>query len=439
MVLFFCLAMVGCGSNESASPALPAEAPPLRASLPEPMAPDDGLVEDDGRTLWASPTDGPPITLAGIANGSELIFHFRPVLLQATPEGRQVWQTLRSLTQPLPQADHLLVTVAPGESYGIVETTIVADPLSTEKLPLLRREIEQLLATSDADRHATLIVSPGFLLGDGGPLIGGAGAPLRRLLQEYARDDWQAMALSFHLDNENLYWELRVIGSPNTPELARARQLAKTIEATSEELAVLVDEQPWSDYSRTFLQQTPAMLEVASRYTRRGTEGRQAVVNGYLPAKAAHNVALAAELLIAELSTGTSSKPSQQGPKRMTLAEKLRQPVTIAFTREPMESALRILTNTLLGEHETMFKIIGRDLQLEGITRNQMLSLDVQEKPAEEALVDLLRQANPDPLATGPADPRQKLVYVLRDEVLVITTRAAARRRREPLPAVFTD
>lgn len=448
--LFFCLAVLGCGSNEPPSPALSDKAPLSQSALPKTTVPDDGLIDDDGRSLWASPTDGPPIELDGIAEGSELILHLRPALLLATPEGQRIWRSLSWLRFPrqdgeamalslpgrkMSGVDRLVITAAPGETYGIVDTTVVADPVPTDELPLLRREIEQLLATSDADHHATLIVSPGFLLGDGGPLIGGDGAPLRRLLQEYARDDWKAMALSFHVDEERLYWELRVIGSPDTPELTRAREFVKTVQAAPEELKTLVEDRPWSNYSETFLKQTPAMLEVTSRYTRRGTDGRQTVINGYLPAKAAHNVAQAAELLVAELSVPVPAKPSLQAKNQATLAERLRQPVTATFTREPMESALRILTNTL----SARFEIVGRDLQLEGITRNQMLSLDVHDKPAEEALIELLRQANPDPLATGPADPRQKLVYVLREETLVITTRAAAERRGERLPAVFTD
>ena len=58
--------------------------------------------------------------------------------------------------------------------------------------------------------------------------------------------------------------------------------------------------------------------------------------------------------------------------------------------------------------------ILGPDLQLDGITRNQLFGIDMADRPAEEILVEILRRANPDKLATGPADPRQKLVYVVR-------------------------
>ena len=72
--------------------------------------------------------------------------------------------------------------------------------------------------------------------------------------------------------------------------------------------------------------------------------------------------------------------------------------------------------------------IRGPDLQLDGITRNQLFAIDMADRPAEEILVEILRRANPDKLAAGPADPRQKLVYVVGPEAVFITTRAAGGR-----------
>jgi hypothetical protein len=40
-------------------------------------------------------------------------------------------------------------------------------------------------------------------------------------------------------------------------------------------------------------------------------------------------------------------------------------------------------------------------------------------------------------LATGPADPRQKLVYVVGPAAIFITTRAQVAERGETLPAAF--
>jgi hypothetical protein len=66
-----------------------------------------------------------------------------------------------------------------------------------------------------------------------------------------------------------------------------------------------------------------------------------------------------------------------------------------------------------------------------------MLALDVTDMPAEAVLVEVLRRANPDKEATGPADPKQKLVYAVSNNGVTITTRAAAESRGDTLPTVF--
>ena len=88
--------------------------------------------------------------------------------------------------------------------------------------------------------------------------------------------------------------------------------------------------------------------------------------------------------------------------------------------------------------------ILGGDLQLEGITKNQSFGLDASNTPAEQVLLQILTRANPDKTATGPADPKQKLVYVIRPgddgrDTICVTTRSAAAKRGEALPPVFRE
>ena len=88
-------------------------------------------------------------------------------------------------------------------------------------------------------------------------------------------------------------------------------------------------------------------------------------------------------------------------------------------------------------------ELLGRDLESEGITKNQSFGLDLRDRPAAEILLAVLRQANPDRTTSSPADPEQKLVYLVRETVglqagaIVVTTRAAAKERGNKLPAVF--
>lgn len=426
-----------------------AAAPPAKAdasSQPN-KEPSDGLVADDGRTLWASPTAGAPIDLSLVPSESDLIVALRPQALLSTDEGRRAWRALgpagdRARVALAGEAgktpdtiERLFVGVGAGASYESVATKIRIEPTPSDDLPLLQRAIEQLLATTDRDRHATILFSPRFLLGDGGSLLRGEWKPVRELLLAQLRDEWAAASLSFHIDERGrLYWELRVVGNAAEPETRTATSLAKRAKGWGDELASIVGSGSWSPYSHGVIERSPAMLRVLGKYARRGVDGRQAVVNGYAPAGAAHQLLLSAERIVAELASPSAiSEVANAAEPDTSLAERLRRPVTISFRRESLETAVAILADALGAPIE----IRGRDLQLEGITRNQMLGLDVKELAAADTLVQMLRRANPDVLAESASDERQRLVYVVNDNGLTITTRSAAARRGDQLPKAF--
>src|SRR3981081_2673729 len=76
------------------------------------------------------------------------------------------------------------------------------------------------------------------------------------------------------------------------------------------------------------------------------------------------------------------------------------------------------------------YEILGGDLQLEGITKNQSFGVDEKDKAAGEILRKIMTLANPD----------GKLVYVIKSaqpggpQTLFITTRTAASKRGDKLP-----
>jgi hypothetical protein len=123
----------------------------------------------------------------------------------------------------------------------------------------------------------------------------------------------------------------------------------------------------------------------------------------------------------------------------MSVHERLQRTTSLAFPRDTLEAALEQLAR------DVGIKIVvaGADLQAEGITKNQSFGIDITNRPAEEVLVEILRLANPDKSASQPDDPRQKLVYVIRDAEpnasgqIVITTRSASAARGDKLPPVF--
>ncbi|QDT69889.1 hypothetical protein MalM25_28320 [Planctomycetes bacterium MalM25] len=446
---------IGCDSAPPApAPVIvepPAATPPVSAP-PVPTPPSDGLVADNGRTLWASPTAGEAIDLSVVPSGSDLIVWLRPKPLLASEEGRRVWRALGPAGEAATAAiearagerldaiDSLVVSVTSGESYESVEATLSIDPQPTDDLPLLQREIESLLESSDAERHLTLIFSPRFVLGGGGSMLQGPWEPLRDLLLAQTRDAWSAAALSAHVDDQaRLYWELRLLTGADLPETRAALGLAKQASGWQADTSSVVDQTDWSPYSAEVIERSPAMMEVLGRYARRGVDGRQAVLNGYAPPGAAHQLLLVAERIVAELAAPPAlpiASTAKETPLAdLPLAERLRRPVSISFPRESLEAAVAILSETIA----TPITIVGRDLQLEGITRNQMLGLDETDRPAADVLVEMLRRANPDTEATGPADPRQRLVYIVRDGKIAITTRTAATKRGDTIPAPFAE
>ena len=124
-----------------------------------------------------------------------------------------------------------------------------------------------------------------------------------------------------------------------------------------------------------------------------------------------------------------------------TLVEKLARPVSLVFERDTLEASLKLLSD----EMGIPVVILGNDLKLDGITKNQSFGIDLKEKPAAEILQRILFLANPDKTAKKLSDPQQKLIYVLKpkyqdgEDTILITTRAQAAARGDTLPAVFTS
>ena len=79
--------------------AVPDEPAKAASSSPEPAAatgtevtsePGDSVIDDDGKSLWTSPTEGKPLDLAYLPPGSQIIVALRPAALLKHPEGEKV-------------------------------------------------------------------------------------------------------------------------------------------------------------------------------------------------------------------------------------------------------------------------------------------------------------------------------------------------------------
>jgi hypothetical protein len=316
----------------------------------------------------------------------------------------------------------------------------MVDEFTDDHRPLLSRDMERLLAYTDSDRQLTLLFRPSFLFGDGNSIFDGPMTALRGPLFWFFGDGLSAASVSCHWDDD-FFVELLAVPTLDVGPEQVAADFEMRLNAAPERVEVFVNELDASVHARQVVARLPAMLRMLAVFTRASCDRDVVELRTYLPAVAGHNLLMGAELAVAEARKNTIE------PLRMphgeegspSVAERLKTVTSLAFPRDTLETALRLLSDDI----GVPIVIRGADLQLDGITKNQSFTIDVAHRPAAEILVEILRLANPDKTSTGPSDPRQKLVYILGretpggPEVVVVTTRSRAAERGETLPAVF--
>jgi hypothetical protein len=453
-------------------------------------------VEDDGQTLWSSPTAGAPLEFELMPSGAQVLMVLRPAELLESSEGAKLldalgpagtWaeSQLRSilgvelsdveqltiafypddsgapqaafvmrLRQAIPAATLLRAWGQPapaeqrskkffrgahlayylpegkqGRTAAIAPVEAMQTMLEVDGPPLLRKGIERLLRSSDSARHFSLLFAPSYLLTDGQGLWAGDLEKLRDPLAQFLGENIQAVLVSAHLGDE-LFLEWRELG----PADQRPQDLAQLTRARLEKISAQVENyvatlQPLA-YGRLVVNRFPRMVQLLSDFTRSGVEDQQSVLRCYLPGNAAHNLLLGAELTLLEQPAigGAAADRPRPAPRRAGAAAALEKKISLSFPRDTLERCLEMFAK----EIDTKVVILGSDLQLEGITKNQSFPLDERDRPAAAVLRRVLSLANPD----------GKLVYVIRRqeggaEAIFITTRSAATKRGDPLPAEF--
>jgi hypothetical protein len=316
--------------------------------------------------------------------------------------------------------------------------------------PVLFREMERLRRTTDADRHFTLLFYPQFLFNDDGePLFAAERAKVRQPLAWLLGDNLQAAAASLHF-GEELYFEMRMLGSLDKEPYKLASELKdrlNQVPSSLEDYFVLLTPPP---YWKKLAFRYPAMVRDLHTNLRIGVESEQAVVNSVLPGSAAHNLVLGGELLVATApgAAVVTTAPEKQPPK--TIEEALQLKSTYQFASQSLEFAMRDLAVDVRDQakgapFEFDIKIIGADLEKDGITRNQTVrDFDQKDKTIAEILTALVRKANPITTVKDPSELDQKLIWVIGPDpdnagktAILITTRAAAEAKKYKLPAPF--
>jgi serine/threonine-protein kinase len=290
----------------------------------------------------------------------------------------------------------------------------------------LPQDLEQLVGMLDRTRHLTLLGSPHYLLTDGRPLMAGPLAGLVEPLGSFFGDGVNAAALSLYC-GDNFYVEVDTIATRAEPAKSLTGRLARQIEKVAdavEDFCAAINPHP---YGKKLVMRLPAMIRVVAANARCGAEGRGVVLNAYLPRPAGHNLVLASELAL-EQAPGSDSvasvsrKPATTGSGGPAVG--LQKKISLVFAKDTLEKSIQMLSD----EIGVPIEILGGDLQLDGITKNQSFGLDERDKPAESVLRAILSRS----------DSAGRLVYVIRKrdgvETIEITTKAAAAKRGDSLP-----
>ncbi len=472
------------------------------------VAEDDSFIEDDGQTLWRSPTAGEPIELDYSPPAAQFFLIARPsdmlkckegpaVLKALGPLNDQVEALFEQLQIPLTKIDQLIVALTP-QDVGAPRVTMIArfnsKPTVTDLLtrinhqdspegqrwkvaeydaivprddlnvicigdeieiagiletggtpPLLKRQIEKLRRLTDRERHLTLLFDPHFLNADGRETLRGIYSTLRAPISNFLGDQVQAASVSLHFENP-FYGEVRLASSldqdPFRLAAACRQHLSVLPEKVNDYLGRTNIDRFWQPIAMRF----PLMLRFLHDQARIGVTDQCAIINFVAPENSAHNLVLASQLAIE--ASGTSPLTSAQEPTSVPInwTTILNHPMDLSFPQLSLEFALRDFAAALKDEfpgENIQIKIIGGDLQLAGITRNQQIrNIQLKQKSVEEILSQLVRQANPvrtDSLAS----PEQKLVWTLAPsgestgKTILITTRTAATREGYSLPEQF--
>jgi hypothetical protein len=320
--------------------------------------------------------------------------------------------------------------VGPGEpliSQIVRQAAATRDAAADSLRADVPREFEELVGMLDADRHLTLFGAPRALQSQGRIMLAGPLGKLAEPLDDLFGDAVKAAALSAHF-TDNCYLELDAIATLDVPPKELARSLADRVERLTGAVERYCAALAASPYGGVLVIRLPQMLRLLVANLRSGAEAGGAILNAYLPRHAGHNLTLAAELALAQqpgiAAQAAAAAPGPSAPAATDALGKLERKITLVFAKDTLEKSIQMIAD----EINVPMDIIGPDLQLEGITKNQSFGLDARDKPAREILLEILAKANPD----------GKLVYIVTteggEETILVTTRAAVTKRGDTLP-----
>ncbi|TWU08047.1 serine/threonine protein kinase [Stieleria varia] len=335
-------------------------------------------------------------------------------------------------------------------SFAVGSLDRIREVAAEQGAPILLPRTSETLWNSTSDQsHLVVLVTPNFLFADGREMLRSTVPSLVQPLKRVLIPDVAGMTLSAHAVPDQLYLEMRMLPSGGVNQGQLLGTIRNEIDSwgawADSFVADTVPDASW----RLLAARLPLMVRFVAANTRSGISDQAVVANTYLPANAAAQVSLAT-LLAMNTPEGVSlAAVETTTEKPLTVDEMLDRKMSISFTQESLEFAILAVVDEFrqtLPAGSTMPKarIIGSDLEKNGITQNQQIrGFEKTNMALRQVLTDIVLGANPDKTATGPQDPKQSLVWVVHpigkpasETEILITTRDAAEGKYE-LPKEF--
>lgn len=329
------------------------------------------------------------------------------------------------------------------------------EPLAKSETPIPRPQFDpyfsHLVKSSSDAQHVVALIDPHFLRTDAREMFAGPYSKLVEPIDWFFGDDVKGMASLTFADD--FYGELRLYARLQKRPSELQEEVQAKLDQTPEKLKdYVLSLNPPTYWKKTWFN-FPQMITALRSQMRLGIEDEQTVINFALPGMTAPNLIAATELSIASTpgaaaSTGTTTVASKPKPK--TIEELLSSKIDIGFAQQSLEFAMRDLATAAREEYPELpfdfqIKVIGADLQKEGITRNQQIrDINAKQTTVGDVLTQFVRKGNPVTTVKTPDEVDQKLVWLVGPDpddatkkIVLITTRVAAGEKKLTLPPVF--
>ena len=330
------------------------------------------------------------------------------------------------------------------------EPRVVQQVVQDGGIVVLADALDRLAAKTDRQRHFTMLTLASALVNENAKSMWGQWSErLIPALRLALQDEVRAFSVSLHVDDGE-YVEFNVDHSAGISSEDLAGELQQSIGATLSKAEQFSQSLAKTDYWQHLQDRFGLMLQKLNTSLRWDTEFDQLIGNAWLPPNAAQNLLSASELT---MTFSESFAVAEQKQLPNSIEELLAEKRSLNVTNPP---DLNVLLSDIRAEivddypglgFSFRIKLIGGDLQKDGITQNQRPGpLAITDQPLSAILTQIMTSANPDKTISGPADPNCKLVWVVAQDpddeankAILITTRAAAEEKGYSLPGVFVE